>query len=707
MPRQTGVLVENSFTKGLNTDSNPLNYPTGFSTDTDNCVFDITGRVSRRLGIALEDNYQYSTRTISDPAEAFVEYTWTPVAGDSTLTFLVQQQGPTLFFYNVSSQTDTVSGAKFAQEITLTDPSLLTTTRNPDIYPCSFAQGNGDLFVCNAACEPFYIRYNIAANLFSANPITISFRDFEGAASDTTLNVVASADTLRFGVSLATLEVAYPGHYYNLQNQGWYIGDALSQWDAARTDLPSNLDIVGLYRSSATDAFDTTLVGSQDPGYTPAPRGHFIIDLSNGNRQGAYTLQKKTSVAGITLPASDANYITDIRPTTVAFFAGRIFYSGMNIQKYNGSLFFTQIIENETQYGRCYQRNDPTSEEVFELLPSDGGVLKILGVGIVTSLFSLQGALIVIASNGVWVLSGSNNAGFAANDYNIKKISSIGSISPLSVVDVAGTPMWWGEDGIYTLKYDPQNGNFIVESRSSGVIDTFFTSIPASTRKYVKGAYDTANFVVYWIYNNIGGSVPYTYTNVLCYNILSNAYYPWSVVNADPKLRGLVYVRDSNHISIPRIKLTITVPSTATTNLLSYGSFHSATYADWQNISIDGGSTFPYGIAYTSYFITGYTLPGQTQTFAQPNYIFLYFEQITDSSFRVQNIYEFATSANSGKFSSLQVVTSAPSTNRAIVTRRLKGRGKGRSIQMKILSTEGKPFTLVGWSTWMTMNANV
>jgi len=50
------------------------------------------------------------------------------------------------------------------------------------------------------------------------------------------------------------------------------------------------------------------------------------------------------------------------RPTTCAFFSGRVFYGGIQSQGYNARIYFSQILSNISQAGKCYQSNDPSSQ---------------------------------------------------------------------------------------------------------------------------------------------------------------------------------------------------------------------------------------------------------------------------------------------------------------------------------------------------------
>jgi hypothetical protein len=108
-------------------------------------------------------------------------------------------------------------------------------------------------------------------------------------------------------------------HYYNLLNQGWWQGpvsggthnptlSALGLWDAARTDMPSNADTVAALRSSFTVPLDTTKIDTYSQGNTPAPKGHFILNVGGADRYTAMTDEGFT----LTGNADVDSYITPV-----------------------------------------------------------------------------------------------------------------------------------------------------------------------------------------------------------------------------------------------------------------------------------------------------------------------------------------------------------------------------------------------------------
>lgn len=840
MPRSAATSLENNFIKGLITQSTALSFPENACTETFDCVFTSDGRVSRRLGFELENNAELFTATI-ETDEVFTEFLWPAVSGDGDISFFVQQQGSNLFFYDVSTSND-ISPNKKTFTIDLDAHLASGSAKIPAQEACQYASGNGDLLVTNPACNPIYVTYSVAGDSVTGTSINILIRDFAGLNDGLTINQ-------RVTESVATLKVNNPKHYYNILNQGWHSPTALTEWDAARTDMPSNADQVALYRTSAIDAFDNNIVLSKTPGNSPAPKGHFILnafdtqrtaaliaegftgaDPDPGNAEISRTLGSIIAGSGTTNPAAafdgltsqtavnsmtfgsslstrigknfsatplqitqaivygsndqgfwqsgtpsttltlygkngsapttdtdgtslgsatfsdtsdesagrtiassdtetfwdyvwirvsqsvgandgrvaevrlftkeslDGVIVTSERPTSVAFFAGRVFYAGTNHQTINTNIYFSQIIERQGQYGFCYQLNDPTSEDYFDLLSSDGGVIRILEIGAVQRLFATKESVLVFATNGVWLISGSQGTPFKANDYVVKRISNIGTSSPHSFVDVTGTPIWWGEDGIYTVKYNADYGSFEVISLTQTTIDSFINAIPPDNRRYVKGSYDIINKICYWIYNtDEDPSDSFTYNAVLVLDQLTGAFYPWTITEDDPTVRGITFIANSLG-NTGGARYTTTIPINASTESLVYSTISNDIYTDWP----DHANT-----SYDSYFITGYKLHGGTQRFFQSNYVFVFLDTEDDASCFMQGIFDFTNSGDSGKWSSRQQIYNDALTYRDVNFRRLKVRGKGRSLQLKFASEDGKPFTVIGWSIWETANAGV
>lgn len=244
----------------------------------------------------------------------------------------------------------------------------------------------------------------------AATPITIQVRDFEGVED---------------GYEIETRPSSLTGlHEYNLRNQGWPLEAECTQrpgesgpennWSGHPTYgkypvyftfneegfYPSNADQFTLGRDGnvtqpfRVDQFSVPALRKNVFGNTQAPKGHFIYNAFNIDRSNG-----KTVISSV--PAS-ANRTTNERPDAVAFYAGRVFYSGVNDLEYNDKVYFSQILESMNFVGKCYQEADPTSEHITDLVDTDGGVIKITGAKQIVLLREVGESLIVGATNGIW-----------------------------------------------------------------------------------------------------------------------------------------------------------------------------------------------------------------------------------------------------------------------------------------------------------------
>jgi len=845
MARQQGIKAQNNFVGGLITETTALRFPDNSCSEANNVTFDFTGTVKRRKGYEYETGYTLNSITPVS-GDAYTEFFWTAVAGDGSVNLFVQQQGKTIHFFDLSSS-NTVSSNKKSFTIDLSTYLPSGSAADPALRECQYAVSRGNLVIVNSACNPIYVVYSVSGDSITVGTITVYQRDLVG------LNDGLAIDNRPTYAAVADLITGNPEHYYNILNQGWFTGDALTQWDLARADMPSNCDVTLLYRASETDAFDNTKVTARSPGNTPAPKGHFILEATKPDRSAALvaggysavtfsasstlisaglgsiigdmtnnqssafdgdtsanwasittvawkpgaggidtsyigknygsqpqsiisakiyaatngglinganptvsinlygkngsapasgtdgTLLGSTSVVdGVlatttTITSSDSStsyqyvwiYLSnahtsgtynpgvgeiefytptsnDAAPNTterfksVAAYAGRVFYAGVDALGLNSFIWFSQILERTDQYGLCYQKQDPTSEDFADLNPDDGGVIKIPEIGAIYKLFPYQSSLLILANNGVWRVSGSTGSSFKANDYQVKKLSSIGVNNTMACVDFAGVPVWWAEDGIYTAAYNANFDSFDVQNITLNTIASFFNDIPTGNRPYAKGYYDYYGKVVYWLFNDDDAATDkYSYNKVLCLDGLTKAFYPWTIsALTNGYVRGICLVNDGSKINPSRIKYTTQVG-----NYLTYSEVHDTTYRDWTIVT--GGTD------YSSYFITGWSIDGQGQKFFQSNYVFVYLNQVDNSSCKIQGQWDFASTGSSGKFSSKQELYNSSLTDRHVNMRRLKLRGKGRALQIKFESYINKPFEIIGWSLAESTNATV
>lgn len=701
MPRQSGFVVENNFSNGLITQATGLNFPENACTETYNCEFSLDGSVQRRRGIDKET--AFSTKNIDRSNSAINSYVWRNVGGNGDVTLVVMQVGATIYFYRTTGSS--LSSGAVSTTVTLTAvsgaPSVIATE-------AQFSDGNGYLFVTHPFCEPMRVSYNTSSDTATATNITIKVRDFEGDTAD------ANAIDTRPTATLAGLNVA---HKYNLYNQGWTTTN-LTAWDTSQTTMPSNVDVMWAFKNSS-DAFDMATLNNVVRGNTPAPKGHYIVTLSNFDRDTT------SGLSGVT--NSTTSYY---RPTTSCFFAGRVFYSGIPYNKFNSSIYFTQTIERDEQYGFCYQVNDPTAEDQFDLLPSDGGVIRIQEAGTIYKLFTVPGGIAVFAANGVWFVTGSSGIGFTAADYTVQKISTIPALNASSFVDIAGMPAWWNAEGIYALAGSEGGGMPQVQSLTDAKIKYFYDDIPLASKRAAKGIYDRLSKRVQWIFKSEDTSQTtnvYEYDRILNFNTLTGAFYPWTISSSTAKIHGLVLgdvnsgvttvdnVIDgsSNNVidaSTNQI-ITFTTSSASTNPAIKYimssasGSTYEFTFADESSSNyLDWIQHTTTGVDYDSYFITGYRTRGDAIRDQQTNWVRVHSRTLEEVKYYFQAIWDWSVTGDTGRWSSRQYVVE-DDTNYSVRSKRLKVRGHGKTMQFMITSVTGEPFDLLGWTSMDMVNA--
>lgn len=533
MARNVGTFVENGFVKGLITEATGLNFPEQAAYETWNLRYDDSGEVSRRLGIDHEDGYLNAE---GSPQTGVVtrSYLWRGIGYEGNKTLLTVQSGEMLYFFEADEAGIFSTGLQpFSVNMSsYKSPGLGGVTVG--LKEAQFASGTGRLFVTHPYCEPFYVEYLDSSNNISVNAIDVRIRDTEGITSEYDVDERPSTLTNE--------------HKYNLYNQGWYPtvecgtgtntlegkGDrqVIDWWNTSQGDYPSNADMWWYFKDSA-ERFNDKQMRRFIPGNSQAGRGHYIFSAWD---------QDRAAVSGIS-GVSGYNS-AGFRPGCCAFFAGRFWMGGVGHPKYANNLYYSQIIENIDYAGLCYQKNDPSSENLSDLLDTDGGQIKIPDMGQATAFFTQGPRLIVFANNGIWVIAGSgaDGTGFVATDFAVSRISAVPLYHPNSLVDVEGSPIWWNYDGIYTLASDGQGG-MAVKSLSDETIRKFIKDeIPAESRIYCQGAYNSLTKTIQWIYSSIDGETDtdfYTYDRILELNLITGAFYPFSFTRGDQRISSV------------------------------------------------------------------------------------------------------------------------------------------------------------------------
>ena len=745
MGKQSQVKNYSTFVAGLNTEAGPLTFPPNATIDEDNCQLNRDGSRQRRLGIDYEEDYSLSSTTVLESviaSQAISTGKWSSVGGDGNKNFAVIQIDSTLYFYDLSVVPLSSGIKSFTVSLTTYAASGAT---NIGSEPVSIASGRGYLFVSSKKIDPIYVVYTSGSDTIATNRITIKIRDFAG------LDDGLLADEEPSSLS--------DSHKYNLKNQGWLkpssggiepIASYYAYTLAAGAGVyPANCKQWWQYKDSSSSFYPLAMTKDYT-GNTRVVNGHYILSAFYRDRA------TESGITGLAVE-SETN-----RPTSIAFYAGRAWYAGVESSTVNGYIYYSQIVNDVTKIPKCYQEADPTSEDISDLVATDGGYIVIPDIGNIKKLFPFNESLIIFADNGIWGISGTDG-GFKATDYKVFKITSVGCVSSQSVVEVEGSPLWWSQTGIYTLSSSEVTGRPTATNIIEKVIQSFYNDdIPSISKSHSKGVYDPSTKKVQWLYSSVDPTADqyrYKYDRILNFDIELKAFYPWSITEApgeSPYIAGVFSTSGLNQIETDEnviagsntveagavqvvadstttlgtstyVKYFIIVPSQTTeSNQWTFGLFKEPTFHDW--LTFDGT-----GVDAPAFCETGYELMGDLARRKQATYVVSFFNRTETSyvpsgqtyvydkpsSCYLRGKWDWTSSGNSGKWTekfqayrllpafTLDVNNLIYTGGQTVVVTKNKLRGHGRAVNLKWESEEGKDFQLLGWAIPFTAETGV
>jgi len=718
----------NTFIKGLITEAGELTFPQDASIDESNCLLDRDGTRRRRLAVELETSNVNSTFTLNNTF-VFTTGKWKNAAGVAGLEFLVVQDGTTLRFYNTSSEP--YSGNQESFSVDLKSFNFAGSV-GPGLAKVQMDTANGSLVVTSEAIEPFYVEYDSDANTISTTKISPRVRDFEWLGDTTSYTSDKSnADTNR---------------QYDTANSGWSGtkgSAALATYlaiDSNQNEEPDNkyppLTHPWYSGKNTSGDFSVAEWNKVFTGSTLTGNGSFILDFFSKNRSAA------SGIAGITTENENSRF------KAVASFSGRIFYAGLTGSKGTGKILFSKYLDNITESDRCYQQNDPTSEEISDLLDTDGGVISIPEASNILKLHVFGSSIFVFAENGVWQIVGVDGV-FKSTEYSISQVSQIGLNNAQSFVSVEGVPMWWSKHGIHTLSFDEVSGRAQEQNISIGTIQKFFEAIDGNARQQCSAVYDETNKRIHWFYPNNNESVISKKNKVLTLDITLQAFYPWTITDSSSNtdyILGAEYfpgfgsdfadndvitldgddviasVRQDNVIVSSLTELSqadaniVLMIYDGATSKLTMGLFSGTNFLDWGNAN------------YSSYAEAGYDFMGDLILKKNAPYVQVYlrptetgfsgsdelgYTPVRESSLLVSSFWDFRTNTSSSPQQAYRLKYT-PVVNESslgtwdypekVVTTRLKMRGHGRSMRLRFESEQGKDFVLLGFGILNAVN---
>jgi len=729
MPQRYSQKVTNTFVKGLFTEASAMTFPENASSDELNCDLLKNGARRRRKALNYEDNFQNSSFTVT--AGDFVHSeTWYNVSGLSGVEFLIVQHKNMLYFFEKSVQAISASEKSFT--INLYDYDVANDYDAAD-EPISTASINGYLIITSPAISPLRVKYTSSTDSITVTAITINVRDLEYLYTGTVASD-STPDISDLGGSTSSTD--FLNYKYDLYNMGWssdnngQAGTAFEYWDANASNYPPRNASWWIGKDSKGQQ-DIPTFQKIDAGNTLAANGHYILDFFSKNRSGI------SGITGLTTVTENARF------RATAAYAGRVWYAGLDSSANGGKVFYSKVIEDETDYGKCYQIADPTSEDTAGVVASDGGYLIIPEASNIRALFSTGAVLLVFAQNGIWVVGGVDQI-FKANEFYVKKLSNFGLYSPRTLVNAMGTPIFWDTSGIYTIKFTKLEEETV--QIISAPIKTYFDDIPNNKKLEATAVFDRIGKRVYWMFPSSTETVAHKFNEMLILDLELEAFFPWRIsdtTGTTPYLMGGFFLSGfgstqteynilagTNQVidaSSNTVVQTLSAESglvssdikflvKTANNKLTVAEFTGTDFLDWGSAD------------YSSYAETGYDFMGDASLKKQSPYITTYLQRTEQNFVLVDDEYEpdypsscFLTvkwdlSSQSSRWSeSMQVyrLVNYPIPDPGNLTfnypydtivSRTKIRGKGRVLRLRFESEQGKDFYLLGWETIVAAN---
>ena len=766
MTRVSSNVEFRNFTGGINTEASLLAFPENAAITLDNIDLRRNGEIRRRLGLDFEAGFvktDTSKTTLVFDDHAIAAHRWDNVDNTSSVSIGVIQVGNNLWFVDLYASSPSANLLNGGAAVVLNSSTIGTNISGNELI--QFAATNGVLvFTSKEMPKPHYLSYNSTTDVVSVTAVNVKVRDFFGI--DDGLEIEERPSSLS------------NSHKYNLLNQGWLedfraainggIDNPLEETKRVLDVYPSNSDMLQ-FGKVTTESESVDDIGSYSPnildrnlfGNTPAPKGHYIIDAFDRG-------SSRASESGVTgIPSEQDNG----RISTVEFFAGRIFYSGVRSSvankddrspTYEGYVFFTQVLNSLDKLGRCYQEADPTSEEISDLVDTDGGFISIPDASNILKLIAVDRSIVVIAENGVWAISG-GETNFTATNFEISKISNIGCVSASSIVDAEGTIFYWAKSGIYVLTADQVSGKLVAQNITENTIQTFYNDVPGVGKAFSTGVYDPAKRLVKWMYNDTddydGVTLRHKFNREIVLDTTLSAFYTntFSELTTDspfvsayittPSFQNVqhqqsvvvngeqVQVNGEDVVvtttlrtrGLSAVKYVTFIPVSGGNYRLTLSELNNADFKDWEredNTGIDapailesGDNTFQdtmrkkqatYLVMHFNRTEDGFELDGNSELqFTNPSGAF------------VQARWDFSDSGSSGKFGTKfqayrlrrPYIPSGPADTfdygQKVVTTRNKIRGTGKALRFRVESEAGKDMQVLGWAIVVSGMRNV
>lgn len=730
MARQRTAVRVNQFVGGFNTEANLLSFPEGASFDEENCDLQNNGSRRRRNGFGTDFGDEVNTNVVYPESTGLGrnQFVWRNAGGDSKNQFLVIQLGSYVGFHELTGS--------------IVSENLVYSFVLPGVdssQSFGMASIDGILVLATGTGAVWSVSYK--NGVFTRASDRLLIRDLFGTQAG------VLTDPENFQVRPTNLPDT---HYYNLRNQTFalprpngsegtsYGNDPLNGLFRRGGIWPSNADNVNFFliadsnfvSNRTIERFNADSMYHSPPQNNRSPMGYFIIDALERGSSRMEAIKELTDrhpdlqwKPTVTLPSDR----TPGGPTTVAQYAGRVWYGGFQGDVLGGDkksprlssyVLFSQVVKETSQIYWCYQQADPTSNIDPDLVATDGGFIKIDEAYNIQSLVPVDSSLFVFAENGIWRIVGSDENAFNATSYVVNKVTDTGCVAANSVIYIDGVLLYWAENGIYTIQKD-KVGVWNVANLTDETIKTYYQKISAEEKLNCSGYFDEVTGTLRWLY---GGEIS-TRTEV-SELILNKKFQTFTKnrIRLVPGTRGPVTVSGGRLTGNLEVPVTVdgepvTVGGEVVTTPPLYSLFSPSqnfyciitqltptmkyTFGGYNNEDNPTDWITLGGIDSPAFLTTGFVTGGEGRLRKDVPYLTTYFDILPgkSSALYLQTRWDWTTNQSSGKWTAPRQIyrdIGIRSGDSTVVTKS-KIRGGGMSMALNFTSEPGKFFHLNGW----------
>jgi hypothetical protein len=352
-------------------------------------------------------------------------------------------------------------------------------------------------------------------------------------------------------------------------------------------------------------------------------------------------------------------------------------------------MFSQVLIDDINVLGKCYQKNDPTSPDISDLLATDGGEINLQNAGRVYRIVEFLNGVIAFCDKGVFYIYGPQ-AGFSAVEYSVQKVTDFSLYSNLGFCRVGDSLFYVSLSGIFALQPN-EFGELKAVNITESTINTFYESFVA---RDISSEFNLVTKQIFFVSK--------TTKKGLVYDTRAQAWYPQQFSGTDIEISGMV--RKRNRL--------LFVNNNTTTNNHNFATMTSRTFTD-------------FGVNYTSYLLSQPESLGEftkKQTAINMKFLFKKTEQNITGYSAGKYVYDFPSSCtfkaywdfdNTNAFKKVTsevqlykpeqrgfIPTSFPfafDTGESVIEKRINVRGTGKAVQFEFSSEAGKDMQLLGY----------